>query len=445
MQEGIKGYKFEKLISDVDHEISKVYLASRIKDGIKCAIKKIDKSVLNDKRYKKYLNNEIFILKHIENEYTIKLYELTSDLNYIYLIFEYCNGGDLKMCLKRQLELYNKSFSQEQVQHIMRQVIAGFVYLHSSKILHRDIKLENILVQFPTEEDKEKLNIINAKIKITDFGFSRYLKGDNLAKSVLGSPNSMDPHILKKMKRMDNDNEYSYDQKADIWSLGVVTYELLIGCPPFEASSYEELLEKIEKGEYRIPHQVILSIEAISFLNGMLQYNPERRLDVFELSKQYFLTRNVPTFQKLQLEKANMNMDLGQSIILNAKKPFESNMDDIWSQFKQNNLNQIEPKQNEDEKPFENIQQGKRITKDVEDMIEPEIKKENNNNEIIIQENEQAKENIVINEMMTNYLNSQFDEINKDCFYIEPLLIPIQPMDNNYDSPDPISKFMDAL
>ena len=69
----------------------------------------------------------------------------------------------------------------------MRQVIAGFVYLHSSKILHRDIKLENILVQFPTEEDKEKLNIINAKIKISDFGFSRYLKGDNLAKSVLGS------------------------------------------------------------------------------------------------------------------------------------------------------------------------------------------------------------------------------------------------------------------
>ena len=442
MQDGIKGYKFEKIISE--NEISKVYLASRIKDGIKCAIKQIDKSVLSDKRYKKYLNNEIFILRHINNEYTIKLYDMTSDLNYIYLVFEYCNGGDLQMCLKKQLELHKHSFSQEQVQHIMRQVISGFVYLHSSKILHRDIKLENILVQFPTEEDKNNLNILKAKIKITDFGFSRYLKGDNLAKSVLGSPNSMDPHILKKMARIDNDNDYAYDQKADIWSLGVVTYELLIGCPPFEASSYEELLEKIEKGKYRIPHQVILSTEAISFLNGMLQYNPENRLDVTELSKQYFLTRNVSTFQKLQLEKANMNMDLGKSIVLNAKKTLESNMSDIWSQFKQDNLNKIEPIQNQDEKPFENIEKGKRITKDVEDLIDVEIKKENNNNQII-NENEQVKENVDIDQMMVNYLNVQFDEINKDCFYIEPLLVPIQPMGNNYDTTDPISKFMDAL
>ena len=442
MQDGIKGYKFEKIISE--NEISKVYLASRIKDGIKCAIKQIDKSVLSDKRYKKYLNNEIFILRHINNEYTIKLYDMTSDLNYIYLVFEYCNGGDLQMCLKRQLELHKHSFSQEQVQHIMKQVISGFVYLHSSKILHRDIKLENILVQFPTEEDKNNLNILKAKIKITDFGFSRYLKGDNLAKSVLGSPNSMDPHILKKMARIDNDNDYAYDQKADIWSLGVVTYELLIGCPPFEASSYEELLEKIEKGKYRIPHQVILSTEAISFLNGMLQYNPENRLDVTELSKQYFLTRNVSTFQKLQLEKANMNMDLGKSIVLNAKKTLESNMSDIWSQFKQDNLNKIEPIQNQDEKPFENIEKGKRITKDVEDLIDVEIKKENNNNQII-NENEQVKENVDIDQMMVNYLNVQFDEINKDCFYIEPLLVPIQPMGNNYDTTDPISKFMDAL
>ena len=203
MKDGIKNYKIEKEISK--NGSSKVYLATKLSNGEKYAIKKIDKSYLNDKRYKKYINNEIFILKNLDNEYTIKLHDLIIDLNYIYLVFEYCNGGDLEMCLKRQLELNKRAFSQEEVQHIMRQVISGFVYLHSREILHRDIKLENILVIFPTEEDKKNLNMLKSKIKITDFGFARYLKGENLAKSLLGSPNSMDPRILRKMARLDND------------------------------------------------------------------------------------------------------------------------------------------------------------------------------------------------------------------------------------------------
>ena len=352
------------------------------------------------------------------------------------------------MCLKRQLELNKRPFSQEEVQHIMRQVIAGFVYLHSREILHRDIKLENLLVIFPTEEDKKNLNMLKTKIKITDFGFARYLKGDNLAKSLLGSPTSMDPRILRKMARLDNDTDFGYDKKVDIWSLGIATYELLIGCPAFEASSYEELLEKIEKGEYHIPHQITLSVEAISFLNGMLQYNPNIRLDVFELSKQYFLTRNASSFHSVKLERANQDMDLSQSIILNAKEE-KFNMDDIWGQFNKNaKLNEIDPSQNQDEKPFdENIATGKRITKDVKDYVDMEMRIEDNKNKINnnSSENEILKETTNIDPVISNYLHKQFDEVNKNCFYIEPLLIPIQPIDNNYNSPDPISKFMDAL
>ncbi len=444
MQDGIKGYKFMKEIGK--NGTSKVFLASRIKDGKQCAIKKIDKSYLTDKRYKKYINNEIFILKNIDNEYTIKLYEMVTDLNNIYLVFEYCNGGDLEMCLKQQMKIYNEPFSQEVVQHIMKQIISGFVYLHSAQILHRDIKLENILVQFPTVEDKENLNMLKAKIKIIDFGFARYLKGENLAKSVLGSLSSMDPKILRKFAHLDNDTEFGYDKKADIWSLGILTYELLIGCPPFEASSYEELLEKIEKGEYHIPHQVTLSIEAISFLNGMLQYNPEKRLDVFALSKQYFLTRNVSSFHKVALKKANQDMDLGISIILNAKNEQNSKVGDIWSQFIDKNLNEIDPLQNQDEKPFDDIKTGKRITKDVKDMLDIGIKVDDNNRiNIKNPDNDKEKYNNNVDQIMSDYLHKQFDEVNKDCFYIEPLLIPIQPIDNSYNSPDPISKFMDAL
>ena len=141
-------------------------------------------------------------------------------------------------------------------------------------------------------------------------------------------------------------------------------------------------------------------------------------------------------------------MDLGESIILNAKKQDSSNIGDIWSQFSGKDLDKIDPSQNQDEKPFDNIQTGKRITKDVKDMLDIEIKIGDNNNRININnsnENGQVKEINKVDSIMSDYLQNKFDDVNKDCFYIEPLLIPIQPIDNNYNSPDPISKFMDAL
>ena len=350
MENIIKGYKLEQQIGK--GVSSKVFLATRIKDGEKVAIKQIDKSFLQEKRYKKYINNEIFILKNINSEYTIKFYELMLDMNYLYLVFEYCNGGDIDKCLKLHLEKYEKAFSQEVVQHIMRQVIAGFVYLHSSKILHRDIKLENILVHFPTEEDKENLNLMKAKFKITDFGFARYLKDNKMAESVLGNAINMEPHILRKLARIDNNTSFGYDQKADIWSLGTITYELLIGCPAFEASSYDELINKIEKGEYRIPHEINLSIEAICFLDGMLRYQPESRLDIESLSKQYFLTRDISSFHNLSLIRTKNK--LGDSFILNSKKDENSNLGELLSQFDKIDID-IDATKTQDENNFGNI------------------------------------------------------------------------------------------
>ena len=434
MQNIIKGYKLEKEIGS--GSFSKVFYGIRLEDGKRCAIKKIDRSFLNDKRYKRYINNEIYILKNIKSEYTIKFYDVIMDMNYIYLVFEYCNGGDLSKCLKEYMSIYNKPFSQEIVQHIMRQVVAGFVYLHSCKILHRDVKLENILVEFKTEEDRKKLNMLKANYRITDFGFARYLKGDNLAKSVLGNPINMDPLIMKKLARVDDNTTFGYDQKADIWSLGTVTYELLIGCPAFQASSYEELIEKIEKGEYRIPHEIVLSKEAISFLLSMLRYNAESRLDIESLSKQYFLTKDVSTFHSVLLKKSEM--DLGQSIVLNAKN---DQMDDIFSIFDVN-TNEIEPLQYQGNSSYMKMQTGKPITKDEKDYVGNATKLEDNN---INEEQPKEVNKNKIDKDLSDYLNKKFDEMNKDCFYIEPLLIPTQPIDINYNSPDPISKFMDSL
>jgi len=440
MENIIKGYKLEQQIGK--GVSSKVFLATRIKDGEKVAIKQIDKSFLQEKRYKKYINNEIFILKNINSEYTIKFYELMLDMNYLYLVFEYCNGGDLDKCLKLHLEKYEKAFSQEVVQHIMRQVIAGFVYLHSSKILHRDIKLENILVHFPTEEDKENLNLMKAKFKITDFGFARYLKDNKMAESVLGNAINMEPHILRKLARIDNNTSFGYDQKADIWSLGTITYELLIGCPAFEASSYDELINKIEKGEYRIPHEINLSIEAICFLDGMLRYQPESRLDIESLSKQYFLTRDISSFHNLSLIRTKNK--LGDSFILNSKKDENSNLGELLSQFDKIDID-IDATKTQDENNFGNIPKGKKIRDEPIDYVTGATKIKESNTPLPSDDDDNKKNEKNIEKNMSDYLNNLFDEMNQDCFQVEPLLAPMQPNDNNYDTSDPITKFMDSL
>ena len=443
--EELKGYKIEKQIGGGAY--SQVLLATKLDTGEKFAIKRIDKSLLNDKRYKKYLNNEIFILNNIKNQYTITFYGIRMCMNYLYLIFELCNGGDLQTCLNEYIQRYNKPFTQEIVQHLMRQIIKGFVYLHSRNILHRDIKLANILVKFPTEEDKENLNMLKCEIRIADFGFSRYLKADNLAKSLLGNPINMDPKILRKMRRMDNDSEFGYDQKADIWSLGAITYELLIGCPAFEANSYDELLEKVEKGNYRIPHEIILSKEAICFLNSMMQYDPEKRFKVEDLAKQFFLTKDVKTFHPLQLKKSTM--DLAQSIILNSKDEKRSNINNIFGCFSNEiNPEDYDPNDTLDKisicEPIKNIG----IKVDQEDIIQIKLNEqkmdeiyENNNKNIINNNNDNKGKN---DNDMNRYLIKCFDQMNQDCFYIEPLLIPTQPSDS-YNSIDPISKFMENL
>ena len=438
IEDELKGYKFEKEIGK--GAFSKVILATKLDSGEKCAIKKIDISYVNDKRYKKYLNNEIFILHNINHENIIKYHGMKMGMNYIYLIFEYCNGGDLQSCLKEYLNKNNKPFPQNIVQHIMKQIISGFYYLHSRKILHRDIKLENILVKYSSEEDLKNMNLLKAEIKITDFGFSRYLKADNLAKSLLGNPINMDPHILRKMARIDNDTEFGYDEKADIWSLGTITYELLVGCPAFEATSYEELIEKINKGNYKIPHTLILSKEAICFLNGMMQYDPKSRLSVEELSKQYFLTRDPSTFHNAILKKTDS--DLTHSIILNSKD--EDEKPKFWGIYESNadfndNCN---PLNTQDDHSICQNKIVNKIKDDVPDEVGEKlaIKRENETYEKDQKNNKHEK----INSSTSDYLFRMFDEMNKDCFYIEPLLIPTQPSDN-YNSFDPISKFMDTL
>ena len=160
------------------------------------------------------------------------------------------------------------------------------------------MKLANILVKFYTTEDKKNINMMKSHLKISDFGISIKAKQ---AFTLIGTAAYLDPIILKKMnERNDLKDSDGYDKSADIWSLGALCYEMLTGNRVFNGRDKKDLFNKVEIGDYSIPSN--LSKEVVSFLTGMLQYNPKKRLNIDQLAKHEFLNKEVHKFSKIDLD-----------------------------------------------------------------------------------------------------------------------------------------------
>lgn len=294
-----------------------VYLSTLKGDkSKKFAAKILEREQIENTEAMKYLKNEILILRGLDHPNIVKFETVRKTKKHFYLFMEFCNGGELSKALEKYQEKYEKPFSQEIVQHLMRQIIDAFKYIHSKSIIHRDVKLDNVLLNFESEKDKEDLNMMKATVKIIDFGFACYFKS-GLLYSTLGSPINMDPIILKKLNsNRKKDRQLGYDVKADIWSLGTICYEMTIGKSAFDSEDLDELVEKIEAGEYKIPTN--LSKEIISFINGMLQYESHKRLTSEELSKHPFLTNEVEHFHPIDKLKCASKLDHSQ-LKMNSK------------------------------------------------------------------------------------------------------------------------------
>ena len=175
-------------------------------------------------------------MRELKHKNIIKLEDMKITQNHYYLVMDFCNGGTLSECLRKYQKKNKKPFSVEIVQYLMRQIIDGIRYIHNKNIIHRDLKLDNIII---------------------DFGLSTHIEKSNLCYSTLGSPINMDPNILIKMNEnklgINIGKKVGYDQKADIWSLGTLCYEMLIGKPAFNSKNLQELVQKVESGSYSIP------------------------------------------------------------------------------------------------------------------------------------------------------------------------------------------------
>lgn len=293
------------------------------------ATKKIEKKMVDKGVMKTYFLNEIDVLKSTDHENLIKLYEVKSSKNNFYMIMEYLNGGSLAEAYMKYFSMHKKPFPEAYVQHFLREMAKGIYYLHKNEIIHRDLKLENILFHFEKEEDLNNFNLLNSKVKIIDFGFAKFLKCQD-ADSICGSPINMDPSILKALAFKGNDVSVKYNLKADIWSLGIMVYFLLIGNQPFAGKSFSELFKKIDMGNYKIPKNLKLSKQAISVINGLLMFESEDRLSAFDLLYHEFLTKKVEDFDYIDLNmKTDLNSNNDQDIIMNNK----NDINKIWGHY----------------------------------------------------------------------------------------------------------------
>jgi serine/threonine protein kinase len=242
---------------------------------------------------------------------------------------EYCNGGSLSDCLMK----YGKPFPQEIIQYFMRQIVEGLKYIHSKRIIHRDIKMDNILIKYKNKEDLLNFRLLKSEIKIIDFGLATKLGKDGYAYTFIGSPINMDPLILEgynedgKLEKLQK-----YNEKADIWSLGTICYQMLTGDTVFKVDNFQELIHAARVGIYHIPVKDDITNEMISFILSMLKYYEDCRLSAEEISKHVFLNKNVKEFHPLKL-----TLNLDQQIVEqleNFKVNSKNNNNFLWIVYK---------------------------------------------------------------------------------------------------------------
>ncbi len=250
-----------------------VYKSTSIKTFEHFAVKMVNRKTLHPKVLE-YLNREIKMIQMVEHENVVKLLDLRASENHYYLVFEYCNGGDLSDYKKK---LAGK-VPEEMARTWMKQVVKGLSKLYEINGIHRDLKLSNILLHYPTEKSRKENRPV---AKLCDFGFARIvgsmepadtreLPGEtSMSMSLVGTPVNMAPEVI---------HGRPYSVKADMWSLGTVVYELLCGHPPFVGFSRQELLEITQKGCISVPKDRGLSAEAVDFINACLQYEPTKRI-----------------------------------------------------------------------------------------------------------------------------------------------------------------------
>ncbi|CAG9330524.1 unnamed protein product [Blepharisma stoltei] len=228
------------------------------------AIKSYDKSKLTQPHRRRNLRREIQIMQKLDHPHIVKLHKAIKSTRHIHLIQEYVGGCSLHSYVKSRLV---RKLNEEEAKRIFKQCVSAVKYLHEMDISHRDIKLENILLDSSNN------------IKLIDFGFSCIMQKDQPSRSFCGTPSYMAPEIVKRKD--------FFGPPADIWALGVMLYVILTGTFPFRGTSDRDLFRKIVLGISEFPDSI--PARAKILLKKMLSLNPSARPNISEIAEDQWL------------------------------------------------------------------------------------------------------------------------------------------------------------
>ena len=279
--------------------------------AVSYAVKCVNRKKLSEEDEAALLD-EVAILMEMKHVHIIRLYDFFTEPSTYYLVMEQMRGGELfdRIVAKAY-------YNEREGRDTCKVVLEAVGYMHQNHVAHRDLKPENLLLLGKDDD---------SAVKIADFGFAKKVHEERSLTTQCGTPGYVAPEILEGIP---------YDQRADMWSVGVILYILLGGYPPFIESTQRDLFRKIRKGEYEFHEEYwgTVSSKAKDLISALLTVDPKQRLSAQEALENSWITGDGAS-----LAKRDLGANLQEFRKFNAKRKFKAAVSTVMAVNKLSSL-----------------------------------------------------------------------------------------------------------